>query len=160
METIDTAGPRISDPDRELDATAHPLPQHNQLMSECPPQYRFQSGVGLATRLPLLFAGDNGRYCGLAIVTEFCEGIPDASYFLDAPTYGTALPLDVRATCFSSRRDLGQPRLAHVGKVCEMLLDASGNTAVTGLDVSAGFFYIRLAGTEARLRQRARHEQE
>jgi hypothetical protein len=110
--------------------------------------------------LLLLFPGDNGRYCGLAIVTEFGEGIPDASYFLDAPTYGTALPLYVRATCFSSRRNLGQPCLALLGKVCEMLLDASGNTVVTGLDVSAGFFDITLAGTEARLRHRARQEQE
>ena len=55
METIDTAGPRISDPHRELDATAHPLPQHNQLMSECPPQHRF-SGVVLVSLLAYLYS--------------------------------------------------------------------------------------------------------
>ena len=37
-----------------------------------------------AARLLLLFAGGNGRYCGLAIVAEIGEGISDASHFLDA----------------------------------------------------------------------------
>ena len=37
-----------------------------------------------AARLLLLFAGGNGRYCGLAIVAEIGEGIFDASHFLDA----------------------------------------------------------------------------
>jgi len=49
------------------------------------------------------------------------------------------LLLYVRAACFSSRRDLGQPCLAHVGKVCEMLLYASGNTEVSRFDVGADF---------------------
>jgi hypothetical protein len=39
-----------------------------------------------AARLLLLFAGGNGRYCGLAIVAEIGESISDASHFLDAPT--------------------------------------------------------------------------
>ena len=33
----------------------------------------------------LLFAGCNGRYCGLAIVAEIGDGISDASHFLDRP---------------------------------------------------------------------------
>jgi hypothetical protein len=103
---------------------------------------------------------DNGRYCGLAIVAEIGDGIPDASHFLDAPTFGTALLLYVRAACFSSRRDLGQPCLAHVGKVCDMLLYASGNTEVSRFDVGADFFDIRRAGTDTRLRHRARHEKD
>jgi hypothetical protein len=113
-----------------------------------------------AARLLLLLTSDNGCYCGLAIVTEIGDGIPDASHFLDAPTFSTALLLYVRAACFSSRRDLGQPCLAHVGKVCEMLLYASGNTEVSRLDVGADLFDVRRAGTDTRLRHRARHEKE
>jgi hypothetical protein len=101
----------------------------------------------VAARLLLLFAGGNGRYCGLAIVAEIGEGISDASHFLDAPTFGTALLFYVRAACFSSRRDLGQPCLAHVGKVCDMLLQASGNAEVSRFNVGAGFFDILRAGT-------------
>jgi hypothetical protein len=100
-----------------------------------------------AARLLLLFAGGNGRYCGLAIVAEIGEGISDASHFLDAPTFGPALLFYVRAACFSSRRDLGQSCLAHVGKVCDMLLEASGNAEVSRFDVGAGFFDILRAGT-------------
>jgi hypothetical protein len=100
-----------------------------------------------AVRLLLLFASGNGRYCGLAIVAEIGEGIFDASHFLDAPTFGPALLLYVRAACFSSRRDLGQSCLAHVGKVCDMLLEASGNAEVSWFDVGAGFFDILRAGT-------------
>ena len=106
----------------------------------------------------LLFAGGNGRYCGLATVAEIGEGISDASHFLDAPTFGPALLLYVRAACFSSRRDLGQSCFAHVGKVCDMLLEASGNAEVSRFDVGAGFFDILRAGTS--LRHRVRHEQE
>jgi hypothetical protein len=113
-----------------------------------------------AARLLLLLTSDNGCYCGLAIVTEIGDGIPDASHFLDAPTFSTALLLYVRAACFSSRCDLGQPCLAHVGKVCEMLLYASGNTEVSRLDVGADLFDVRRAGTDTRLRHRARHEKE
>src|ERR1700724_2043773 len=97
-------------------------------------------------RLLLLFAGGNGRYCCLAIVAEIGEGISDASHFLGAPTFGTALLFYVRAACFSSRRDLGQSCLAHVGKVCDMLLEASGNAEVSRFDVGAGFFDILRAG--------------
>ena len=106
----------------------------------------------------LLFAGGNGRYCGLAIVAEIGEGIFDASHFLDAPTFGPALLLYVGAACLSSRRDLGQSCLAHVGKVCDMLLEASGNAEISRFDVGARFFDILRAGTS--LRHRARHEQE
>jgi hypothetical protein len=113
-----------------------------------------------AAPLLLLLTSDNGRYCGLAIVAEIGDGIPDASHFLDAPTFGTALLLYVRAACFSCRRDRGQPCLAHVGKVCDMLLYASGNTEVSRFDVGADFFDIRRAGTDTRLRHRARHEKE
>ena len=64
-------------------------------------------------------------------------------------TFGTALLLlDVRAACFSSRGDLGQPCLARVGKVCDTLLEASGNAAAPRFDVAADFFDIRRAGTE------------
>ena len=41
-----------------------------------------------------------------------------------------------------------------------MLLDASGNTEVSRFDVGADFFDIRRAGTDIRLRHRARHEKE
>jgi hypothetical protein len=103
--------------------------------------------VALSKVLLLLFAGGSGRYCGLAIVAEIGEGISDASHFLDAPTFGPALLLYVRAACFSSRRDLGQSCLAHVRKVCDMLLEASGNAEVSRFDVGAGFFDILRAGT-------------
>ena len=92
-----------------------------------------------AARLLLLFSGGNGRYCSLAIVAKFGEGISDASHFLHAPTFGPALLLYVRAACFSSRRDLGQSCLAYVRKVCDMLLEASGNAEVSRFDVGAGF---------------------
>jgi len=128
------------------------------------------SSAGMPARCPLmlqtaapcflLLTSDNGRYCGLAIVAEVGDGITDASHFLDAPTFGTALLLYVRAACFSCRRDRGQPCLAHVGKVCDMLLYASGNTEVSRFDVGADFFDIRRAGTDTRLRHRARHEKE
>src|SRR5262249_29465658 len=109
----------------------------------------------------LLLTSGNGRYCGLAFVAEIGDGILDASHFLDAQTFGTALLLlYVRAACFSSRHDLGQPFLACVGKVCKMLLYASGNTEVSRFDVGADFFDIRRAGTDTRLRHRARHEKE
>jgi hypothetical protein len=111
-----------------------------------------------ALQLLLLFAGGNGRYCGLAIVAEIGEGISDASHFLDAPTFGPALLFYVRAACFSRRCDLGQSCLAHVGKVCDTLLEASGNAEVSRFDVCAGFFDILRARTQ--LRHRARHGQE
>ena len=114
--------------------------------------------IQTAARLLLLFAGGNGRYCGLAIVAEIGEGISDASQFLDAPTFGPALLLYVRAACFSSRCNLGQSCLAHVGKVCDMLLEASGNAEVSRFDVGAGFFDILRAGTSLRHRVR-RHQQ-
>ena len=115
----------------------------------CHPQECQRAPVMLQTaaRLLLLFAGGNGRYCGLAIVAEIGEGISDASHFLDAPTFGPALLFYVRAACFSSRRDLGQSCLAHVGKVCDTLLEASGNAELSRFDVSASFFDILRAGT-------------
>ena len=58
----------------------------------------------------LLFAGGNRRYCGFAIVAEIGEGISDASHFLDAPTFGTALLFYVCAAFFSSRRETGMPK--------------------------------------------------
>ena len=91
----------------------------------------------------LLFAGGNGRYCSLATVAEIGEGISDASQFLDAPTFGPALLLYVRAACFSSRRDLGQSCLAHVGKVCDMLLEATSNAEVSRFDVGASFDFLQ-----------------
>src|SRR5262245_35394095 len=84
----------------------------------------------------LLLTSGNGRYCGLAFVAEIGDGILDASHFLDAQTFGTALLLlHVRAACFSSRHDLGQPFLACVGTVWEMLLYASCSTEVCRFSV-------------------------
>ena len=81
--------------------------------------------------------------------------------FCGAPSFGTALLLYVRAACFSSRGYLGHPCLAHVGKVCETLLEASGNAAAPRFDAAADFFDVRHAGTDTtRLRHRARHEKE
>ena len=57
--------------------------------------------------------------------------------------------LYVRAAYFSSRGDLGHS-LTHVGKVCDTLLETSGNAEVSRFDVAAGFFDIRGAGTEMR----------
>ena len=114
----------------------------------------------------LLLTSNNGRYCGLAFISEIGDGILDASHFLDA-TFGTALLLlDVRAACFSSCGDIGQPCLARVGKVCDMLLEASGNAVAPRFGVAADFFDIRPAGTDTRfptatrLRHRARREHE
>ena len=56
----------------------------------CHPQECQRAPVMLQTaaRLPLLFAGGNGRCCGLAIVAEIGEGISDASHLV--PDHSTA----------------------------------------------------------------------
>ena len=96
----------------------------------------------------LLFTSNNSRYCSLAIRSEISEGLLDASHFLNASLGIALLLLDVPVACFPSCGDIGQPRLAPIGKVCEMLLEAGGNTAASTFDVAADFFDIRRAGTD------------
>jgi hypothetical protein len=102
--------------------------------------------VALSKVLLLLFAGGSGRYCGLAIVAEIGEGISDASHFLDAPTFGPALLLYVRAACFSSRRDLGQSCLHTSARSVTCSLRQVAMRRFPGL-MLAQVFYILRAGT-------------
>ena len=85
----------------------------------------------------LLFTSNNSRYCSLALRSEIGESFRDASYFLGA-TFGVALLLlDVPVACCSGRSDIGQPCLARIGKVCDMLLEAGSNTTASRFDAGA-----------------------
>jgi hypothetical protein len=69
-----------------------------------------------------------------------------ASHFLDAPSGGAALLLYVCAAVFPAATTR-KPCLAHVGKVCDALLEAGGNESLSRYDAGADVFDIRRAGT-------------
>jgi hypothetical protein len=59
-----------------------------------------------------VFIGDNGRYCGFAVVAKIGESIFDANYFRNGLPFVATLRLYLRSACADARSDLGQPCFA------------------------------------------------
>jgi hypothetical protein len=89
----------------------------------------------------LFFPGENGDKGFFARVAEISESILKASCDPAATAARTsAVLLHVRATRFRNRCGSCEPRLTGIGKIVEMLLDASTDAAFSGLDIHHNAF--------------------